>query len=128
MYYKSKQLALSLIKAVEENPKEEKKIIDNFLKFCQKKKIIQQFKNILKNLEELVRQKAEVDNFIIESKNEIGKNTIDDIKKLIGVANGEEPELRIKDNIQGGFIAKYKGKVYDGSVKGQLLKLKMNLK
>jgi len=127
MYYKSKQLALTLLKLIEENPAREEKIIDNFINFCQAKNITQQLPNMVKKMEELARQKAAGDDFIIRVKDELSPENLSKIKELVG-AKKVEPKQIIDGETQGGFVAKYRGKVYDGSVRGQIEKLKGELK
>ena len=46
----------------------------------------------------------------------------------INISEDVETEMKEDKSILGGFVAKYKGMIYDGSVKGQLMRLKNNLR
>jgi len=129
MFYKSRQLATALKQLTEENPKQEKKILNNFLDFCRQKNILYLLTGVIKQLKFYKKTEDEKKNLNINSFKKLNQDIVGDIKKHVGFDSAQKSEIVLNqdESLKGGFIAKYKGKIYDASVVRQLNTIKNKL-
>ena len=127
MSYSSKQLAKSLVELIKEDATKQEEIIKDFLIFCKEKNLLNQLSNIIKHLEIIDKNKSDLEQLHIHSAQPLSQNIIQRIQKLVGAANQVTVNTQENKDIQGGFIAKYNGMIYDASVKTQLSNLKQSI-
>jgi F0F1-type ATP synthase delta subunit len=121
---KSKQLA----KAIFELSQEKTENLDaKFFDFVEKKKLQAQLPSVLYHLEKIIEQEQEKNGIQIETAHEIKQDTVKHIKTFLKAE--ELPEVvKIKKDLIAGFRAKWKGTVYDASIKNSLKKLEEVIK
>lgn len=124
MKYSAKKLAKTLYEiSHQDNTKE----LDNFFNFCDQKNLNYLLPNILKYYREILAKKSSQNTVLIKSTHQLDKKTLDAIKKKINATKDTKVEQKIDPETLGGFIAEYRNKVFDASLKNQLAKLKNKL-
>ncbi len=128
MKYSSQNLAKKLLKSAEAEPKKINELVGQFIIFCREKNLGYLLPNVLKYLEEEITEKREKETLVIKSKNDLSLNIIEKIKIFVRFDEKEGKIKLIKDNnILGGFIARYRDKIFDASVNNNLRLLKNKL-
>ncbi len=120
----SRQLASALISSVQENPDSQDKILKNFEKFLEKNHLIKLLPNITKFLEEEQKRLEKRDSLEIVTSHKVNKETIKIIEDFVQKKSKSKTFIEEDDKLIGGFIAKYKNMVYDGSIRNHLNQLK----
>ena len=125
MKYSAKKLAQSLYQLNRDS--DNKDIVDNFIAFCKSKQLDYLLPSIMKYYQEILEQNKNQKTIDIKSAFKISKDNLKTIKSLI--TQDKKIELNISEDkeLLGGFIAQYKNKTYDASLKNQIQKLKYKL-
>ncbi|OIO18157.1 hypothetical protein AUJ29_00435 [Candidatus Kuenenbacteria bacterium CG1_02_38_13] len=127
MFHNSKQIAKTLIKLASDYKDKEILIIENFIKFAERKNILHQLPRIVKYLELENKKRSAAERLTVSSQKKLSASLIKNIKEYVRVTPETELDEIPDENIKGGFIARHKNMIYDASIKTQLAKLKNNL-
>lgn len=129
--FDSKKIAKVIFKELLNSKEEDiNTIISNLLAFIKKNKIQKNIKQIIKYIElEFKRYKASSSLFV-EAPFHFRQGDLDNIIKRIKLDIKEDVETNFKENkkLLGGFVIKFKNKIYNGSVINQLEELKRSIK
>jgi len=124
----SKEIAKELFANIESG-KSSVAFFDAFISYMEKKGMAHLLPSILSHLEYRNKLQKQFSTLKIKFGKEPTEKTIDSVKKFIKTEEKEVPvESLVDESIIGGFIAEYRGIVYDGSVRGYLRTLKSKLK
>jgi F0F1-type ATP synthase delta subunit len=120
----SKQLAKALIEMVLSDKVSFDVVLDNFEKYLKKNHLTRLLPNIIKSIEGEIERYEKENSLQIISPHQLGKESITKIEEFVEKTAKSKTYLEEDETLIGGFVAKYKGKVYDGSVKNHLKQLK----
>ena len=120
----SKQLAKALISSVRDNPESHEKTLKNFEKFLEKNHLVELLPNIIKSLEDEQKRIDRQDSLEITTSHKVSKETIKIIEDFVQKNSKSKTHVLEDDRLIGGFVAKYKGMVYDGSIRNHINQLK----
>ena len=119
----SRHIAEALTELVK-SKKSTQDVVDNLLTFLEGNHLTPMLPKILESLE---RKRVELDKLEtaeVSLSHPIKPSALKDIEKII-MKKPEDPVAVSYDNsLIGGFLIRYRGKEYDGSIKGQLRELK----
>ena len=124
MCYKSFQLAGALASLLEAHPNQEKKILADFVRFLEEKKITWQLKSITRHLEKIFADQEKRHLLQISTAHKLSPTLINKIKKYTSQNTKVKTQESTEPELIAGFIAEYNGVIYDASLAGQLIKLK----
>ena len=117
---KSKQLARALFELSQDN--QNKDLDAKFFDFMEKRRLTAQLPSVIYHFEKIMEQDAEKKGLQIEVAHPISAETAKKIKTHLQAENFPEI-LKIKNELIGGFRAKWQGKIYDASFATGLKKL-----
>ena len=120
----STQLAKSLYQSLAVNPDKESQIVDNFLKYCKSKGLQSLLPRVVWHLERMSTRESFGKSLDIIFHCKQSEEIVDTVKSYINTAEDTKVNITIDENIQGGFVAKYAGKIYDCSIRHQLQRAK----
>jgi len=124
MRYKSDQLARALLALLTENPKQEKKILSDFVHFLAEKKITWQMPSVIRYLEKKFAEQEKKQLLHLSTARKLSPTLINKIKKYTSGNTKVKTQEMMNPDLIAGFIAEYDGVIYDASLSGQLTKLK----
>ena len=125
--FKSKDIAKALFEMVLKGADPEV-VATSFFDFAKTKNLLNQIDGVLYHLDLLMRSDYKNKSLTIVSKHEVSIDLINKIKDKIKIGNDIEIIKEERSDLIGGFVAKYNGKIYDGSLKSQLHKMSQFLK
>lgn len=120
---KSKDIAKALFILLEQGVPQDQ-IFQAFTNFVKVNHLEGVVPKILWYLEYFSKEKESNLSLKIISAHDVSNDTLDAIKKYIGVEKETKVQNKIQKDVIGGFIAYYSGKEYDASIKKQLSRLK----
>lgn len=120
---KSKDIAKALFILLEQGVPQDQ-IFQAFTNFVKVNHLEGVVPKILWYLEYFSKEKESSLSLKIISAHDVSNDTLDAIKKYIGVEKETKVQNKIQKDVIGGFIAYYSGKEYDASIKKQLSRLK----
>lgn len=121
----SKALA-KLLSDLEKKYQDPGKAVEVFVKYVKHKDLIYKLPNVLKHLERNAGRAK--DSFVdLAVAHEVTAETLKEIRKFIGVGEHIAVNKKIDSKLLGGFVAEHNNLVYDGSVGGQLKRLRETL-
>ena len=123
----SKDLSSALIELIEENPQKTKELTNNFVKYCREKGMAHKLPSIIRSVEFKNEQNKQKKRIIITAKEKLEEKAIKNIIKMVGGSPGVEIEIKINEDIIGGFVVEYNGTIYDASLRGQMNQIKNKL-
>lgn len=123
MNISSKQLAKALYQMIAEEPKHERKIVNEFIKYLEEKNLLGIMSGVVKHLETYQAAELATTQVKLRVAHEPAKALITEIKKHINAPDAEVVTT-IDESLVGGFQAEYQYKIYDGSVSYQLQQAK----
>ncbi len=100
-------------------------VIKNFLLFLQSKQMLGKADRIMKEYETYAKQAEGIQMIEIMSARELSESSIKQISKHFG--EKVEASVTIDPTLLGGIMVKTENEIFDGSIKGQLEKLKTQL-
>lgn len=124
--FSSKEIAKALIESAKDGA-EVNILVKNFEKFLETNHLRALIPNIQKNIDTELQNLLRENSLEIKTSHDISKKTVEMIEKFVGKDGGAPTILEKDEGLLGGFRAKYKGRVYDGSVKNYLKELKVAL-
>ncbi len=116
------QLADGLVRAVSKDPKKEKLVVENFLTYLEEKHLMGLLLNVVKHLKRKEHEARLKKSVQITVARELDKLVIERIKQFVGASKDTEVIITLDESVKGGFVAQYKNKIFDGTVKNQLSK------
>ncbi|MFH1608423.1 MAG: F0F1 ATP synthase subunit delta [Patescibacteria group bacterium] len=116
---KSKQLAQALFQLSEEKVES---LDAKFFDFIEKRNLTAQLPSVIYHLERMIELDKEKKGIQIEIAHEISNETTKNIKTFLKAEDLPEV-IKIKKELIAGFRAKWKGTIYDASIKNSLKKL-----
>ncbi len=126
-----KKYAQALFLSLRNKEKEEaKEIIDNFIKLLGEHHQLSAIRKIVYFLENIYQKEGLVCPASIELAHRLSKENKDEILNFIGEkTKGAEIEWKenVNPEILGGFILRYRDKIYDGSLKNRLDQFKKQI-
>jgi len=123
----SRHVAQSLFELLQESPKDKhSKIIKNFFGFIDHHRAQHLFSSIFRHFEQVTKIEEHTNTLFVKSAYELPKDVCLQIAKHTHAE--ESPFQQSTDpDLIGGFIAEYKGKRFDASLRYQLQSLRENL-
>lgn len=100
-------------------------VIKNFLKFLQSKQMLSKAEPIMNEYEKYAKEAEGIQMIEIVSARELSVSAVKEISKHFG--EKVEATVKIDPTVLGGIIVKTENEIFDGSVRGQLEKLKQQL-
>lgn len=119
MKINSKILAKALFQSLLDTPDKESEIAKEFIKYLEEKNLIGLLPTIVKNLEYIQARAVAQEKIKVTISQKLSAAVIEEIKSFVGQADAQV-EVVEDSALLGGFVAEYKNKIYDGSVKSQL--------
>jgi F0F1-type ATP synthase delta subunit len=99
-------------------------VVENLLRFLQDNHLTPMLPMIIESLE---RKKVELDKLETASitlSHELKPSAMKDIEKIIMKKPEDKVVVTYDNSLIGGYLIRYRGREYDGSVRGQLRELK----
>lgn len=124
--FDSKNLARTLIK-LSTGPHADK-AIEAFFIMMQQKNLMGLLPNIKKYIERSRELTSHYNNLTITSKHTLSTQDQSDIISLVGADKDVVVACIQDDSVVGGFSAVYKGHIYDGSLRNQIIQLRGQLR
>ena len=120
---KSKYIAKIIFEMLEtgKNPEVVAKLVRNFL---HENNLVLQLPNIIYHLDLISKSKNQNKTILINSSHILNPGMIKLLKQLTKAENKVAVESKLCPELIGGFIVKYKGYIYDGSIKNQINQLR----
>jgi F0F1-type ATP synthase delta subunit len=122
----SKNLARALYKISKERVSSEK-IVSALLFYLEKHRLLSLLPQTLKHLIGFKKNEKEFNSLEIISGLPIDEEITTEIKKILKTEISSVVKQKIERELIGGFIATYKGFIYDASIKNQLNLIKTKL-
>jgi len=122
----SKNLSEALYKISKENQNADI-LVDNFLEYVKDNNLISLMPQTIEHLERLSSSLKEFNTLKIHSGLPISYETTNLIQEKLKIDKDVKKENHVDSELIGGFIASYKGVLYDASLKNQLRLLKNSL-
>lgn len=119
----SRQLSRALIESVLSNPETAEIILEKFEKFLEKNHLQKLLPNIVKSLEDELKRMDERGSLHITTSHKTSKETISTIENFVKKTSRDKTLIKEDEELIGGFVARYNGLIYDGSVKNHLKQL-----
>lgn len=123
----SRQLARTLWELAHENPKNVKKITDNFVSFLQENNLQALAPQIVRHLEREQQNDSSKQSFSITSAYKLSGTMLNKVLKSFDSAEGVEVIKEVDESLIAGITVKHNGMLYDTSMKTQLAKLQAAL-
>ncbi len=128
MKFSVKQYAEALHQTLLETaPKDQDKVINNFVQVLGKNGDLPYYETIIKQFEKIDRESKGIKEVEVTVANEalIDSNVITSLNKTLG--NDIELKKKVDESLIGGIVVKVEDTLIDASIKGHLNKLKNNL-
>ena len=106
----------------------EAEVISSLAGFLKKHQMSYMLEEITETIKKDEERDLEMNTVLIHSRYKLSKESIEEIKKLIGAEKSSPIKEIQRDSVLGGFIAEYKGQVYDASLEEQVNKFRKSLK
>ena len=123
----SKNLADAIYNISLDHTQSDTVLIDAILSYVKKYKLESLLPKTLIYLEDKVNKDLDWNTLSILSKTEINKEVSGSIAQKIKAEEAKKINIRLDENLIGGFMATYKGIIYDASIKNQLQLLRNSL-
>lgn len=124
--FDSKTLAETLMRLSKGDNAE--KAIKAFFAMMQKKNLIGYLPHVKKHIERTEKSSSNHNSLIISSKHDISAKDQADIISLVSAEKDVVVEVIQDESVVGGFSAVYKGHIYDGSLRNQIVQLRGQLR
>ena len=102
-----------------------KNVIKNFVKFLGKERVTGKLENIIKEFIKRAKLEEGIVSLEVESAKKLDHATLEKIKRSFGKET--EAETKVNPELLGGIKVRAGDKIFDSSVKTQILKLKQKL-
>ncbi len=119
----SKNFALTIYRLYKSNQNVEA-LVEATVDYLKQKNLLYKLPHIVRQLEILERQDASINSLSLTLARKISSETEAEIKKFLNVPGSAEVKKDFNENLIGGFVATYRGKIFDASVSGQIGRLK----
>ena len=119
----SRQIATALTELVRTD-KSNEAVADDLILFLKKNHLIPMLPMIMESLEKKQSELEKLETAYVTLSHPIKSSTMKDLEKIIMKKPDDPVSVSYDSSLIGGFTARYKGREYDGSIKGQLRELK----
>lgn len=116
------QLAEGLSRAVAKEPKKEKTIVKQFISYLEEKHLIGLLPSVVSHMKRKEQEQKLQESVQITVAHDIDKKLIEHLKKYVGADKDTEVVVTVDAEVEGGFVATYNNKIFDGTVQSQLSK------
>jgi F0F1-type ATP synthase delta subunit len=123
----SRVIAKRLFQLSEEPNIDASRLAHAFLEFVEKHDLQRQLPAITYYLEAEAKRKRKDEQVIYTTAHPVSHQTVEAMKRYIGAHDNTSTVAHMDASLIGGFIARYKGKIYDASMRSQLASLKKML-
>lgn len=119
----SRQIAIALTELVRSGRPNES-IADELILFLKKNHLTPMLPMVIESLEKKQSDLEKLETAYVTISHPVKQSAMKDLEKII-MKKPEDPVLVSYDEgLIGGFVVRYRGREYDGSIKGQLRELK----
>jgi F0F1-type ATP synthase delta subunit len=123
----SKNLAEAIYSISQENRHNNSIIIEEVLSYIKKYKLESLIPKVICYLEDKVNKNSKWNTLNIETNLKIEDDLLNKISRKLNAENAKFISTNINGKLIGGFVATYKGIIYDASIYNQLQLLKKSL-
>lgn len=123
----SKHLADAIYKLSLDKSLNKKDLVDKVFEYVKAYKLEAILPKAIMHLEEKLRKDKEWNTFAVSSGRVIDESLVHDIRKKLDAGEASEIKKEVDEDLIGGFVATYKGVIYDASLKNQLRLLRQVL-
>ena len=99
-------------------------IVDNLMVFLKKNHLMSMLPMILRSLEIKQLELEMTETAHVTLSHEVKSSALKDLERIIKKKPEDPTVVSYDSGLIGGFLVRYRGKEYDGSIKGQLRELK----
>jgi F0F1-type ATP synthase delta subunit len=121
----SKQITVSVYKIIKEQKTSDEHVVDALIEYLTENKLLNLLPQVVNHLERLEKQDSEHNTLNIETATEVDADILAKIHKKFGAP--EKINQNKNAELIGGFVATYRGFVFDASIKNQLKLLRNKL-
>lgn len=122
----SRDIAQTLIRLAKEG-NDSGKVVEWLNAYVREHGLEYKLQSIMRHLAALAHADADTESLRITSAYPLTDATLERIKQYVGAAKNTAVKMHEDTDTIGGFVALYKGKVYNASMKEQLVRLKNTL-
>lgn len=122
----SAQLAKALI-ALSKEEKNQDKVLEKFFTFLKHHSLEGMLEGVLHELSRLSEEEKRKETLSIQTAQPLSEKSKAHIKKIIGASEKTNVEKEVREELLGGFRARYQGFEYQGSLKHQVDTLEKQL-
>ncbi len=119
----SRQIAEALTQLARSN-KSTPTVVDDLLRFLKENHLTPMLPMIIESLERKSIELDKLETASVTLSHELKPSAMKDIEKIIMKRPEDSVVVTYDNSLIGGFLIRYRGKEYDGSIKGQLRELK----
>jgi F0F1-type ATP synthase delta subunit len=123
----SKNLASAIYEISLDSDKSEKEITEAVLSYIKGYKLESILPKVIMRLEDKHKKDLSWNTLIVESSFGVDDYTIDQIKSRLEAKEAKRIVQKVEKNLIGGFVATYKGVIYDASLRNKLQLLRNTL-
>jgi F0F1-type ATP synthase delta subunit len=123
-----KQTTQSLLEINKRHPNKTKQIVKIFIDFLKENRTVCQLPSIIRSLEEIEKKQSKENRLHITLFEPVSEQVIQKIKEFVGASDESDIDIEIGKEIEGGFLAHYKGFIFDDSIRNQFIKFTNTLK
>lgn len=123
----SKHLAEAIYKIANDKSLSKSGVVNAVFDYVKSYKLEALLPKVINHLEDRADKESAWDTLDIESGLPIDESTITEIKKRLHTSDAKHTDTKVNSDLIGGFVATYKGQIYDASIKNQLQLLKKSL-
>lgn len=116
----SKNLAEAIYKISLDESLSTDKVVEKSMDYIKENKLEALLPKTINHLEEKAKKQKIWNTFSIISGKKINEDIVNDIKKRLDANNATNTLNTVDEDLIGGFVATYKGTIYDASLKNQL--------
>jgi F-type H+-transporting ATPase subunit delta len=124
---KSRLIAKTLMDMVEKDDLDPRQVATKFIKFAEKRNLLDQLPSVLNHLVKQAEENKKSSSLVLETAREVSDELVKKLTDYVDASRGTKVEHLIDEEIIGGFRIQFAGKIYDGSLKNNLFKLRKSL-
>lgn len=123
----SKNLAMAIYEISKDSNGKEEAITNSILTYIRNYKLESLLPKVIEYLENKINKESEWNTLSIKSEISIDESIKNNIKIKLKATEAKKTENKVEEGLIGGFVATYKGVIYDASIYNQLQLLRESL-
>ncbi|MDD3662643.1 MAG: F0F1 ATP synthase subunit delta [Candidatus Pacebacteria bacterium] len=123
----SKNLAIAIYEISKDSNGKEEAITNSILTYIKNYKLESLLPKVIEFLENKIKKESEWNTLSIKSEISIDESIKNNIKIKLKATEAQKIENKVEEGLIGGFVATYKGVIYDASIYNQLQLLRESL-